>query len=525
MRTALYCRVSTEDQGKEGTSLQTQLEACLKYCAEKGYDVCYRFSEAYSGLALERPKLNELRELVRNEQIDVLIVYCLDRLSRDPTHGVILTQELEKHGVKLEAVIETVDSSELGKLISYIRGYASKLEAEKIRERTMRGKRARAKEGRIPSGGGTTIYGYDYIKVSQENGGRRVINETEAYWAGQMYDWLINEGLSTNGIVYRLRALNAPSKSGKIWSKHSVQKILTNPAYTGKFYAFTTTKGHKRFSRPQSDWIEIEGVTPTIIPQETFAAAQRQLQVNRTKTVPSTKYEYLLRGHLRCAQCGRAFAGRLGSGSIKKGKHPYRTYRCMGNLRMYAPIERCQNKGWSANKLERIVWAEIERYLSKPELIISELERQRQDTNQLDTFETELQQIERQLRAVDQEQHQLLHWALKGFPESQVETENKRFNKTRETLTARKKELEAQIKACQDAIINVPNLEAFIGRIQAGIATLDFEGKRLALDMLNITVWLDGENIEITGIIEPEKEVARCVSNQVGSTKSARRII
>ena len=147
MRAAIYCRVSTEDQEREGTSLQTQLEACLKYCQDKGYDVAYRFSEAYSGLTLERPKLNELRELVRAGIIDVIVVYCLDRLSRDPTHGVILTQELEKHNVTLEAVTETVDSSELGKLISYIRGFASKLEAEKIRERTMRGRKAKAKQG------------------------------------------------------------------------------------------------------------------------------------------------------------------------------------------------------------------------------------------------------------------------------------------------------------------------------------------------------------------------------------------
>ena len=141
---AVYCRVSTEDQEREGTSLQTQLEACLKYCQDKDYNVCHRFSEAYSGLTLERPKLNELRELVRAGDIDIVVVYCLDRLSRDPTHGVILTQELERHHVTLEAVTEDVDNSELGKLISYIRGFASKLEAEKIRKRTMRGKMAKA---------------------------------------------------------------------------------------------------------------------------------------------------------------------------------------------------------------------------------------------------------------------------------------------------------------------------------------------------------------------------------------------
>ncbi len=72
MRAAIYCRVSTDNQESEGTSLQTQLEACRNYCQDKGYDVAYRFSEAYSGLTLERAKLNELRDLVRNEQIDVV---------------------------------------------------------------------------------------------------------------------------------------------------------------------------------------------------------------------------------------------------------------------------------------------------------------------------------------------------------------------------------------------------------------------------------------------------------------------
>jgi site-specific DNA recombinase len=283
IKAAIYCRVSTDNQEREGTSLQTQLENCLTYCQGKGYDVSYRFSEAYSGLSLERPELDKLRELVRTEAIDIVVCYSLDRLTRDPGHGVIITQELEKHRVTLEAVTEDVDNSELGKLISYIRGYASKVEALKIKERTMRGKRARAREGRIPGGSGSTIYGYDYIRVSQKNGGRRVINENEAKWVRDMYSWLVNEALSTNAIMYRLRAMNAPSKSGKIWNRRSVQAILTNPAYTGKFYAFTTVKGRKQFTRPQSDWIEVEGVTPAIISQEVFDAAQKQLHVNRTK--------------------------------------------------------------------------------------------------------------------------------------------------------------------------------------------------------------------------------------------------
>ena len=53
MKATIYCRASTDNLEREGTSLQTQLENCLTYCQDKGYDVSYRFSEAYSGLSLE----------------------------------------------------------------------------------------------------------------------------------------------------------------------------------------------------------------------------------------------------------------------------------------------------------------------------------------------------------------------------------------------------------------------------------------------------------------------------------------
>ena len=239
IKAAVYCRVSTDNQEREGTSLQTQLEACLKHCHDKGYDVVYRFSEAYSGLSLERPELDRLREMVRAEAIDIVVCYSLDRLTRDPGHGVIITQELEKHGVKLEDVTEDVDNTELGKLISYIRGYASKVEAKKIRERTLRGKKQKVREGVIPHGGFARLYGYDYSNITK----KRTVNETESYWVKQMYGWLVNEPLSTTAITYRLRELKAPTKHSRFWNRSSVLEILRNPAYTGKTYAFTFIQG------------------------------------------------------------------------------------------------------------------------------------------------------------------------------------------------------------------------------------------------------------------------------------------
>ncbi|MFC2071785.1 recombinase family protein [Chloroflexota bacterium] len=287
-------------------------------------------------------------------------------------------------------------------------------------------------------------------------------------------------------ITDRLRSLDAPTKSSQYWNKASVVAILKNPAYTGKTISFKT----------HNDWIEIPAVTPAIISQDLFDAAQKQLYLDKTKAIRNTKHEYLLRGHIRCRQCNRAYWGYT-SRTIQR-------YRCSGTQRILTSVERCHNKSWKTDKLEAIVWAELERYLSDHDLIKNELEKQHQDAAQQGVYEEQLQQIERQFRAVDREQRQLLQWALKDFPSDQVEAENRRLNKAKETLKAQKAELEAQLRASQDAVINVTQLEGFIRDIQDKLPYLDFEGKRLALDMLGITVWIDGENVEISCTINSE---------------------
>jgi hypothetical protein len=170
--------------------------------------------------------------------------------------------------------------------------------------------------------------------------------------------------------------------------------------------------------------------------------------------------------------------------------------------KVVVPVDRCQNKGWKADKLERIVWHELEQYLSQPEMVIRQLKIKAQSADQLSALEAKLDQSERQLKAVNREQHQLLHWAMKDFPAEQVDAENKRLNKAKETLHSQKTDLEIQIKRSQNAIIDEAQMKEFIKLLQYRIANDDFEGKRRALEILGITIWLDGQNVEITGKID-----------------------
>ena len=82
-RAAIYVRVSTDEQAEKGYSLPSQLEACRRYADQFGYEVIGEFSDDYSGRKLNRPGLDQVRDLICARKIDALIVYSPDRLVRD----------------------------------------------------------------------------------------------------------------------------------------------------------------------------------------------------------------------------------------------------------------------------------------------------------------------------------------------------------------------------------------------------------------------------------------------------------
>ena len=162
LRAAIYCRVSTGKQEEEGTSLETQEVGCRAHAGEHRYCVAEAcvYREAHTGVELwERKELTRLRDAIRRREIDVLVVYAIDRLARDPVHLGVLLTEAEHHGVRVEFVTEPLDNSPEGQLIRFVRGYAARVEHEKIKERTMRGRRARRDAGK-PLPGPRPLYGY-----------------------------------------------------------------------------------------------------------------------------------------------------------------------------------------------------------------------------------------------------------------------------------------------------------------------------------------------------------------------------
>jgi site-specific DNA recombinase len=206
----------------------------------------------------------------------------------------------------LEAVTESIDSSEIGRLINYIRGFASKLEAEKIKERTMRVKRARLKEGRLPQGTGVGIYGYDWDEETK----KRVINKSGAVMVRRVFDMII-DGYSCFHISRELNREGIPTKTGKIWHPLTIRRIVVNASYSGKtIFNQTRRVGNRTETKPESEWFILNDVTPPIIGRELFNRAQKKLR-ERHSAQGRALVEYLLRGRVYCPTCGSKVTGTI----------------------------------------------------------------------------------------------------------------------------------------------------------------------------------------------------------------------
>jgi len=516
---AIYCRVSTEDQEREGTSLETQREACLAKAQELGYEVLENsiFIEAYSGLTLDRPQLTTLRNRAKDGEIQAIIVHTPDRLCRVGEDILSLAKEFKVAGVKLQFVKEQWEDTLNGKLVAFMLGWASEFEAAQFKERSIRGKRARAAQGRLPSGTGRKLYGYDYMKGKGIGEGIRYVNEAEAKWVRQIFAWLVEERLSINGITRRLRALNIPTPGSEYWLRQTVYRILTNIAYTGKTYAFTKdyvepkrrrnpdTKRKKTgiIWKPKEEWVEIADATPAIISQEMFDAAQERLKRNKQLASPKVKREYLLSGYLFCSRCKRRYIGYVKKWKDNGKPNEQRYYRCGRSQSIVSP-DRCDNKQLNAPHIERIVWDQIEVLLSQPELVLVELQKKEEEakkySQQFAHWQSELQGVEAKLRNIEKQKDR----AWKAFEitgdENRFRADIARADEDKATLEEQKAKLEQNIIAFQQCQVDIEGIKQACYLVKRNLKyQMSFEDKRLALEALQIRVTVDGDKVNIEG--------------------------
>jgi site-specific DNA recombinase len=499
LKVAIYCRVSTEGQEQDGTSLQTQLEACLKYCQSKNYEVAYQFKEAYSGLSLERPKLNELRELVRSDEIDIVVVYSLDRFSRDPVHGVILMQELEKHSVYLEAATETVDNSEVGKLVFYIKGYAAKLDAERRKDATARGKKALLKAGKLPQGG-FPMYGYDWVKEYK----KRIIVEREAKVVKRIFE-MVASGIPSERVARILNEEGIPSKTGKKWVVSSINRIVKNPAYMGVTYYGKTSGKKAKIKVPKENWYVLPDATPAIVSKELF----EQVQELKAKTKElhynhNIKHEYPLRDFAVCGKCGSP----LVCSNLAKN---HRYYRCSGSYETARRKKICDARYIRADVVEEAVWNKVKEVLRTPEALVSEVGKQIEVNQTIirdGSLDQEIKELTRKIKKYPAQEKRLAQAFKLGFSPDIILDE---MNQTKKEKEADEAMLVSLIQT-KENLLEMDDYEEKLKelclKIVPDLDNCSTHNKKEAYKYLDLKVKATREAIDIKGYIQPDLSMA-----------------
>ncbi|WCK52762.1 recombinase family protein [Aneurinibacillus sp. Ricciae_BoGa-3] len=379
MRVALYIRVSTDEQAKEGFSIPAQKERLTQYAQSQDWDLHdFYIEEGFSAKDTNRPELQRMMDHIRKKEIDIVLVYRLDRLTRSVLDLYRLLQEFEKYEVKFKSATEVYDTtSAIGRLFLTLVAALAQWERENLAERVRFGMEQMVLQEKRP--GGPPPYGYNLVDR------KLVINEDEAAVVRYIFNRYLS-GVGMNNIAIECNQLGYRTKSGKDFSRIAIYNILQNHAYFGTL-RWNYREGKHTVNNPD-DWILFEGTHPAIIDKEMFKAAKRIHENNKPKHPRQIGSNYIFSSVAYCARCNAKMVGH--TMTKKNSDYIIRRYICQN-----ARIKKCDSPALTdyfveesfVDKLDSI----IESYSSIAET--TELKKHKKSPTNKKHLESELKKI------------------------------------------------------------------------------------------------------------------------------------
>ena len=511
---AIYARVSSEQQREEKT-IASQTASLIEFAQNHGLEVPKEWvfeDEGYSGAILERPGLERVRDLAAEGQIQVVLAYSPDRLSRKYAYQILLIEEFARQGVETMFVKSPQGDSAEDQLLVQFQGMIAEYERAQILERSRRGKRHRAQAGEVSVLSGAP-YGYRYIRKTDEAPAAYVVEEAEAQVVRRVYEMYTVEGLSMGEITRRLNTEAVPTRKASRWERSVVWAMLRNPAYRGiacfgktRISARTrvmrpqrrrgvtmpgTTASHER---PRAEWMEIP--VPALVTEESFARAQEQLQQNKIRSRRRTIAPSVVQGLVSCAKCGYA----LSRSSTQTSARKIHYYKCIGSdswRKLGGPV--CDNSRFVRQELlDQIVWAEVIRLLEEPALIQQELDRRLAAARSSDPTKKREQSLQRELTQVGKGMERLLN----AYQEELLSIEQLRDRMP--GLRQRQQTLRAELQAIADQANDrtvflrlAETLTAFLARLRSAAETLSVIERQRIVRLLVKEVLVGEDTITI----------------------------
>src|SRR6266496_4788102 len=506
---AIYARVSTDDQAERGYSLPSQIEACQKFASQKGFDVATVYQDDISGAKpiSIRPEGYELQRAIDSGQIKAVIVYCVDRLSRDIVDLLTTVRDWLRAGVEIYALDVGQVTSEL-EIVLVIKGWQGSDERQKIRERTTRGRIAKAKAGKV-TGQGAPPYGYTY------SNGELFIDESQVQIVRMIFDWYINGDehghmMSLYTIAERLTGMGIPTPSnakglfqgrGQGWRGEVVRQLLTSETYYGIWrYGKNIGKSGKGGKRALEEQITVN--VPAIVSFETWKLAQERRAYNSKIAKRKMKGEYLLRGLIFCG-CGRGMAG-----GGKNNQYPHYQYRCPRRYAsgVSAGSELCTEPLVKGELIESLTWNYMMGLVRDPVEFEARLrEAQAREVAKMQPKRKDLEHVIALLKATEKEADQIAHAAkkVKGLVGERLQKQADEVNRSYEALLKRKSDLQKAL-AVELTENTVNNMLKYREAVVLGFENPTFEDRRRWLEILQTTVTVTNGRAVITCRLELE---------------------
>jgi site-specific DNA recombinase len=306
VRVAIYTRRSTDEENQPYTidAQETRMRSYVD--SQPGWRIVKHYSDDASGATSDRDNLQNAMRAARAGLFDVLLVYRVDRFSRNLRDMVTLLDDLDAAGVVFRSATEPFDTSTpMGRMLVQMLGMFAQFERDTIIDRVIAGMERKAAKGKW-SGGGRP-FGYTVNKATQT----LVPHDTEAILVRLIFELYTGDRLGSNGIAGVINDRGFRTSTGKLWSPQQVLRVLSNRVYIGEltFREITTANCH-----------------PAIVDPNTFAEAERLLDQRRDSHAhrAANSSDYLATGKLRCPKCRKAMIGTRATGRHKT----YRYYTC-----------------------------------------------------------------------------------------------------------------------------------------------------------------------------------------------------
>ena len=326
MNAVIYARYSSDSQREE--SIEGQLRECREYAERNNMTIVGTYIDrALSAKTADRPEFQYMIKDSAKEQFEIVLVWKLDRFSRDRYDSAHYKHILKKNDVKVVSAKEHISEGPEGIILeAMLEGYAEFYSAE-LSEKIHRGQKENALKGKN-NGDGVPL-GYLLDKKAQ----KLVIDPTTAPLVVEIFEKYA-DGKTVRSIVEDFNARGLRTKKGQPFNINSFSSLLKNRKYIGEY-------------RYQD--VVIEGGVPAIVPEDLFNRVQERMEKNRhAPAMAKAKEDYLLTTKLFCGKCERMMVGESGK-SHTGAMHYY--YKCSGAKRLKDCDKKAVRKDW----IERVV--------------------------------------------------------------------------------------------------------------------------------------------------------------------------